>query len=416
MPAHHFSASKSALAQHCRYPFRSDIPRPPYRKRRDALVGIAIHYAIAHTIDTRDTECAFEDVRDDETLSDAEVEKVAATHATWLVQWWAHHSHEGWRAEVAIGFAPVSGLTRVLDTKERRAYDELDDSYVPGTTDIVRYDAETETVYIFDHKSGGGHNLAARPAGENPQLATLAVSFAAHYGAKRAIVGIDKVRPSGVTVDDAPLSPLDLAEHRVWLAEVLAAIPGAEPIKGPHCYSLYCDHCGTCPATRGALAVVAPPNALDADRVHLPIVTNAAEIQSADHARYQYETLRAAQAALAAAWEALRAWADGNGGVPVANGLTWMRRVSARESIDLDVVGATNALEHVLGPAWRTAVEMSTSKTAIERAVRPIALANGTPIAALKRQVIDALRVVGAVTAKQSVSYEEIKATDPDQG
>ncbi len=439
MPAHRFSASASALAEHCLYPFRADIERPKTKRRWHA--NTAIHFAIEQTITTRNTECAFDEPKHpDAILSETDMELVRTTHETWLREWYEHHKHERWTPEFAIGVDPRTRSTMAVPKSHRRRdYTVLGESYVPGTADIVRYDDQTGTVYIADWKSGVSYDLTARPASENKQLATLAFAFASFYGATRAVVAIAKVRPQRVVIDEAEITRLDLEEHRQWLIDVMDRMPNAPPIDGPHCYGLYCEHYGTCPATIGALAKVEPsaadllpsaernieddPEVLPSLRPnphHLPIVSDPNQITSAEHARYQYETLRAAQAAIdsrmAACWDAVRQWADANDGVRLDT-MVWKRVTHPRESIDLATVGATNALEHVLGDAWRTAVEMSTSKAAIEKAVRPIVIecakaGEKITIAGMKRVVLDALRTVGAVKVGTRIAYEEVELAE----
>jgi hypothetical protein len=425
MPAHRFSASKSQLADHCIWWARADTPRAPYqRKQRSALVGIACHFAFAKTTELRDESCHVDElVRDEDSLTDDERETVEVTHNTWLIQWYRHQVAAGivWTPELAIGFDPFTSTTKVVPQNgKHRDYDSLGESFVPGTTDIVRFDNATGTVYVTDWKCSNHWDLAARPAAENKQLATLALAFAYHYGAKRAIVALGIARPSGLIFDEAELTSLDLAEHHQWLTDRMDEMPRAEPVDGPHCFALYCDHYGTCPATKGALAAVAPdPVALLEDKRRLPIIDDPLSFQSPEHARYQYETLRAAQAAIesrmAACWDAVRQYADVNGGVPLPNGMVWKRTIHPRESIELGAVGATNALEYVLGPDhWKKAVEMSATKKSIESAARECAIERATKgekitIKAVKNATLDALRAVGAVKASQTIRYEEVE-------
>lgn len=431
MPQHRFSASSSALADFCLFWAKPSTPRAPYRSRRDGIVGTAIHFAIAHTIMTGDVECAYEEPNhSDKILHEDEVETVRVTHETWVREWYRHHSSEKWTAELAVGIDPVARTAKVVPTPGgHRDYSALGESFVPGTTDLERFDPSTSTVYITDWKSSNVWDLAARPAAENKQLATLAVAFATLYGASRAVVSLGIVRPSRVTIDEAELTALDLAEHREWLAERLRVLPTAEPNEGPHCRALLCSHYGSCPATVGKLAEVEPsaglvvmsPEATGVLKAYgfgrHPIVDDPNAITSAEHARYQYETLRAAQAAvdsrMAACWRATQQWADANGGIPLET-TTWRRVTHPRESIDLAVTGATNALEHVLGPQWRAAVEMSTSKKAIEDAVRPLAIERSATgekvtIKGLKDAVLKALKAVGAVAVSTRVAYEEVE-------
>lgn len=422
MPAHRLSASSTALAEYCLYWARADVERPKTRRRWH--VNTAIHFAIAHTIATRETECAFEDARHpDAILSNEDVEFVRVTHETWLREWYEHHSHEDWKTEVAVGVDPITREVRdVPRNGKHRDYSSLGESFIPGTADIVRFDAATSTVYVLDWKSGVSYDLAARPAVDNKQLHTLAVAFALRYGAKHAEVSIAKVRPSRVAVDEGELTIIDIEEHRLWLIETLERLKEApQAIDGPHCYALFCDHYGTCPATKGKLALVEPSAAVLDDKRHLPIVDDPISIQSVEHARYQYETLRAAQAAveirMAACWNAIRQWADDHGGIPLDKSV-WKRVNQNRESIDLAVVGATNALEHTLGPVWMGAVEMSTSKKLIEDTARGIAVERAKAgekitIKAVKDGVLAALRAVGAVKSTAIVRYEEVEIEAP---
>jgi hypothetical protein len=447
MPSHHFSASKTALAEHCLYSFRADVPRPPKRpQRRDALVGTALHYAIEQTIRTGDKETKLPDWdEEDRILTADEKLHVVQSHETWVGEWWAKHSHEKWVSEIAAGYDPFARQTVHLVGSDHRDYRLLGDTYVPGTVDAAYYSIDSEgngTLYMTDWKSGFGSIDSCAPASENGQLASLSVIQAngSQYAVfpypltqlKRVVVSIVRISPHSLKEDTAELDAFDLAEHRENLKAILLGIPGSQPVPGPHCRDNFCDQFGSCPATAGALAEVVPETdglvgSVALEKRRLPIVLASSEIQDAEHAAYQYRTLREAQAVIetrmAAAWNAIREWADGNGGVPIDESTVWQRRVSPRESIDLTVVGATNALEHALGDRWRTAVEMSTTKAAIETAVRPLvtahnaALENGTKkltIRAMKDSVLDGLRTVGAVKVSQRVSYEECKVEKND--
>jgi hypothetical protein len=434
MPSHHFSASKTALAEHCLYSFRPDVLRPPKRpQRRDALVGTALHYAIEITVRTGNTETRLPDWDNEDWILTADEKlHVVQSHETWVNEWWAKHQDAPWLPEQAGGVDPFTRETVHLGKCDHRDYQLLGDTFVPGTVDAARYDGDSGTLYITDWKSGFGSIDSCAPASANGQLSSLSViqansSAYSVYPLRRVIVSIVRISPHSLKEDTAELDAFDLAEHREKLKAILLAIPGAPPVPGPHCRDHFCDQFGSCPATVGALAEVMPEadgivGSVALEKRRLPIVLASSEIHDAEHAAYQYRTLREAQAVIetrmAAAWNAIREWADGNGGVLVDESTVWQRRVSPRESIDLTVVGATNALEHALGDRWRSAVEMSTTKSAIETAVRPIVAAhnatleNGAKkltIRAMKDAVLEGLRTVGAVKVSQRVSYEECK-------
>jgi hypothetical protein len=139
----------------------------------------------------------------------------------------------------------------------------------------------------------------------------------------------------------------------------------------------------------------------------LPIVGSASAIESMDHARYQYLTLRAAKAAIDQAWEAVRIYADQNDGIELGDGRRYVKIEKTRETIDLEGPQHVAAMKAVLGDDATLAIEVSTSKTAIKDAARAAAKRTGDKIASLERKTLDALRAAGAVKTSTSTTYEE---------
>jgi hypothetical protein len=137
------------------------------------------------------------------------------------------------------------------------------------------------------------------------------------------------------------------------------------------------------------------------------VVTTAAEIEGPDHAAQLYQLVRFAEGRVSAIKTALREFADAHGGVPTGEGRVWIRSERAREAIDLSVPGAYEALTEVLGLRAHEAIEFSTTKAAIETVARELAKERGESIKSVRDRALGALRDVGAVERKTSVTYEE---------
>lgn len=393
MIAHTISGSKVSLAALCGFSARADVPAVERVERKDAEAGNEEHAFIAHTMRTGDDTPR------------------SAKHAVWLAEWWALHSDEGWRPEVAFAFDPETGRGMELPSGEHRDYSACPDGWIPLTADAVRVDGRT--VHVADWKAGFAAHVE-RAAG-NLQLLAGAIAAASVARCNSARVSIAKIGDSDVWVDEAELDAFDLEEGRATIEAIVRAVPGAAPVAGPHCRGKFCDRFGQCPATENALAEVAPE-----DVRRLRIVTSAGEIASPEHAAQLYAALRAATAKINAVWQALRFYTEEHGAIDVGGGTMWGPHASSREAIDLSTRAAIEALKVQLGPAWERAVTLDTSKAAIKRAAAVVqatqkAEPEGTRVAPVETidgittRTVNALRAAGAVTKKTSTKHEEFK-------
>lgn len=417
LPAHRLTCSGLELAMHCAYPFRLDAERVASDEKW--LPNRAMHEAFAATISTRDTACVIHPDLEAQ-LTPGEIAKVRHVHTAWLADWYEEQGRSGWRAEVAFAFNPFGPEHMELEPKHHRDYSDVPTGWVPGTADIVR-----NTRWEDDDLDEGSGEAPAAPerlssvidivdwktgfdppgARGNLQIAGLGLGA----GATRLRGGIAATDEDGVQIEWDTVDGLELEETRERVADIVSAITTAQPRPGPHCRDHFCPSFGVCPATRESLDLVAPEA-----RRRLPIVTRAADIQGPEHAREQYMALREAKALFEhlhkQGFDALLEWADHNGGIPLGNGKTYIRREVSRESIDLTDARAIEVLGRELGDeAFRAAVTHETSKTAIKRAAHLIKAKTGESISNVEKRVLEKLRELGAVRVSVSKQYGEVK-------
>jgi len=394
-PGHMLTASGTALAAKCAYPFRLDAKRA--RDDERWAWNQATHAVLAHTITTKDESLAIPPELEPE-LTDGEIGKVRNVHTAWLSDWWDEQRDGQWEAEVPLVIDPRTGAASRLVRGAHRDYSSAPAGSVPGTADVLR--VTTELADIIDWKSG----FLTPDAVDNAQLKTLGCAT----GAEHVRAGIGRVDEDGVQIEWTEFDALDLFEHRQRLADLVASIPIAEPRPGPHCREMFCESFGLCPATEYALEHVSP----EAKR-RLPVVMTASEIRDADHAAAMYHDIRAAKAALEAiskdAFAALQEWASQHGGVSVGGGKVWIRYQASREAISLDSPGAVEALRRELGDHFEAAVTRETSKAAIKKAARAIKAQTKEPITHVEKRALDALRAVNAVRASTGWTWGERK-------
>lgn len=93
--------------------------------------------------------------------------------------------------------------------------------------------------------------------------------------------------------------------------------------------------------------------------------------------------------------------------IDLGSGMVLAETVTTRE----EVLGATarSVLSEYGEEVVNAAVEISTSKTAVRDAIRPVAKERGVPLAALEREVLGKLRDAGAIAKKTSRTVKEVR-------
>lgn len=238
-----FSASALPLLVQCAHSARPGTWLAADKKNPAASVGDAVHLLSEWHLTGKPTDvaqaCVFESVRP------ADIDRVGRLWGE-LQPWLRDKIRDEGIAEEACGYAPETGLARVLGHCIGRKYREHGqrDNELAGTADIVLVGEDSVTV--LDLKTG-------RSAAESYrwQLRMLGLAAARAHGKGRCTIGI--VRVSEVEIDDSWTEELDASDLEDVAAEVLRVwgeAPTAKPKPGLHCEENYCRARQRCDAYR----------------------------------------------------------------------------------------------------------------------------------------------------------------------
>jgi hypothetical protein len=408
--------SKLGLVRLCVYPWSRQAPAWPKcePKSHDAQFGTAFHRAMALAAVMGISPGLLEQVADEHGLTPSERTKLLGCVEAAIFEVLEHRIEEiEYRAaEVSILYDVAADTARVLPEALER--DQIPEGHIHGTVDLVER-IHGEWV-ISDWKTGG--RSGELDVMSDPQLRTYALMVARAFGAPRVGVVIIHVDEHGVVPDQHMLDGFELHVARAALRADLALVEaGGPPRPGRHCASKYCPIVAECPATLRALAEV--QSSVDAQ---LPMQLLPLDALPEQAARVRVG-IRAVEKQLAYYQAALEAWVDANGSVEIAPGVRYGKiERDGNERIDAEQPGAVAAVRELLGEQADLALEVSTSKAAIERAARARAKALGdTAKGAIKRHtdpVLDRLRSIGAIRqGAPSTRYDEVavKATKKER-
>jgi hypothetical protein len=301
-------------------------------------------------------------------------------------------------AEVAFAYDVETGKVRELGRDIDRQYGKLAPTEIPGSLDFLCMVGDV--LHIDDYKSG---RTEVPPARENLQLHTQALMACRAYGASKARVSLVHIRDDGSTYRDAhDLDAFDLAEvadrlSRLWTRVQIAkkaVAQGKQPDvrEGKHCE--FCPAKNACPAKVAWLVRLGAPQGIE--QRFDALLTGAT-------ARQAYEVYQRAEEVMGAIRGKLYAWARENP-IDLGDGKVFGPTTFERETIDGEV--AWKALESLHGTnvAMR-ACELTTSKAAIERALKEIAPRGS--LAAFKRKALDEIAERGGIEVKVSETIKE---------
>ena len=366
-----FSASKSSLAKHCLWWAREDSPC-------SEAVGSAAS-------DGRERHAAIEQALID-----------GVSHHPYGKAVLADRIFDSVITEIAFEFDCVTGKAAVVDAKDRSYARKSGCVY--GTADAIM---KTKTgVLLVDWKTG---SFPVKAEG-NGQLLTLAVMASSAMVLTDPIsVAIAHVTPDGVTWDIVAVDDIELDSHAEWLKKIPPSIESSQPKPGTHCRGDFCPSYGMCPATNDGAKLVAPTT------LNRKLAATSHEIVNADHAAWQYQMLRQAQAAMNAAWAALTEYAGKTGGVDLPDGSKWGPSTTRRTQIEA-TPRALTAITNAVGVANASnAYSISITRAGIRSAARAKSAETGESIAEIERQIMADLEAVGAVIVNETVTYKESK-------
>ena len=304
----------------------------------------------------------------------------------------------GFSQEEAYAFDVETGAVRYLGANIGRAYTGDPSREVFGSLDVVGM-VDDETVYVADYK--GDHDDSLTPAKANLQLRVGAVFASRHRGVRKAVVEFIHLRDDGTHwCDRDEMDEIDLQvaydELRATWREYHAAKARTE-----HTVTRG-DHCRWCPAFAACPGTLSMTRSLFADADSW---ADRTKVITPEMAAQAYAAVRAAEKAVAKAKEELKRYAE-VGAIPLPGGkaygkVTRENVISAR---------ALPVLLRMFGEeVAQAAGKFSVTSSGITEALRGIAKDRGVPLAALNREVRDAMREAGAYATREIIDEYKVK-------
>jgi hypothetical protein len=366
------TASNLHRLAHCTYWAREDVQWTPIEDSAESIDGTQTH-ALAAGVDVPDAT--------------PRARQLHRSYRQWCADTGAHFDV---RRELVMAYDLASDTARIVESAGERDYSGRRSTEVIGTFDVVG------AGYVDDLKTG-------QPENAHVEQLLLGALCIARHGIHEVGAGFVFLREDRVWRQAYEFDSIELDAFADWLRERDAVTPGSAPNPGSHCR--YCPAAATCPATQQALARVVAETPVLPSPHRLPL--HASEITSPEHAAWTYGQLRAVKQIEAHVWAALRAYAE-RAPIDLGGGRVWGRKTTRRESIELSGVESISALKQSLGERWESACSFEVSKASIARAAR----GGPEPVAKVLRETLAALRAIGAVSVKESVTYDETEAAN----
>ena len=324
------------------------------------------------------------------------------THADAIAGTNAHavleaEARPGELAEQVFALNMATGEARALPRQAHRAYPDLGEHWLFGTCDLLI--VEAERVVVVDWKTGYGYDDSGRnaPAASNLQLGFYSLCAARVYGKDAARVELRFTDTGRIDAADLDILALDAIWARlraIYAAALMSEQSGVPRVRPGDKQCWRCPCFAGCPAQTTLALTLA--NGVDARE--LPTLELTPEAVAKGWAR-----LKQIKAVLNEVERAYRGFASEQS-VQLGSGKVLGAREKSREQLDGKV--ALRVLTDRLGADLaREAVEMETSKAAIERVIKSQAK-KGTAAAEL-RSVLEAIRAADGVTTKTTHSVEE---------
>jgi hypothetical protein len=271
---------------------------------------------------------------------------------------------------------------------------------IPGTADNVGLLGE-DAVIVTDYKSGwAGH---VPPAREHFALKVYALFAARRYGRSRAVIAIIRVPDDGQSrVDRAELDALELDAVEERLVAIVRAVlvERAEYRVGNTVKLAEGEHCRWCPAFAACPAKMALAATLGRGEYDGAIITkeNAAEV---------WVKLQGARAVLDRIEEAVKTLAALQP-IPLGDGRVLAPVEKTRESIS-DADKALAVLRDFDVQVAEDAIERSTSKSAIRRALTRARERKNLKVTAVERELLAQMREAGACRTTRWTHVEPVE-------
>jgi len=303
----------------------------------------------------------------------------------------AHLLPPGARSEVKVAYDVLARTGRIIGQGDGRGYGTLGPFEIAGSIDVLWL--EGDTVVVLDWKTGYND---VDPAERNWQLWGYALAACAAFGKSRARVMIVYTKFKSARPDEYEIDALELADFASRLAalhtrvpELKASLQRGELLDTKE--GNWCRHCPSkhvCPSKNGLLVQFAENG--------LAVVGDAA--MTPERARQAYEQFVRIDQLVADVKKRLNAFVIDNGPIDLGNGRMYGRYHRKGNEV-LDGKAAVRAIREIAGESAKEfeaeAVEVSTSKAAIDRACKALNMPRGT-----KPKIERRIRELGGSTHK----------------
>jgi hypothetical protein len=373
------SGSKMSLARRCLYWAREDVKCPRQESSEAAKIGTNRHAVIESVVRSyliKTTETVHELAE----LWGVDSDTMHVVVLCNLREWLPKHGN----CEVPLAYNPTTWQARRSERGEHRDYSWIADDEIPMTLDYA--DEDNGIVHVWDWKFG--QQTGTEGASTNAQLAIGALAMCRLTGATEARVGLAFVDDDGnARFSVATLDAFDLARIANEVREIWERLHNdPQPNPGPWCRASWCPARSICPATSCAI-------------VSTPAEPLSLTISDSEQAARIHTQLGLAEEFLAQVKRALHGFVREHGAVELSDG----SRLDVVE-VSRETVQATDAVRAaLLSEGLDSALDWSTSKAAIERAIKATA-PRGTA-AKRMRDVMETLQSTGGVKVS---SYDKI--------
>lgn len=397
------SPSKLDLAAQCAYPFNGPVRWPGFDEgsnRTSTNHGRAVHEVAELTGKGEPVDVDAIATKHDLRNKDAATFKACAGV---LVERLAKVRAENWIEaeffELKIAYDVQKNEARVIGKNDRAYKTEQ-----VGMIDWLYFSGGTW--YVVDYKTGRGARQTR--ASDTEQVRFYGIAIRALKGAETVTVQLWHVDDESVWIDSATFHPWDLDDIYREQRDLLERIRTSEPmpVLGAHCRDLYCPIVSQCPAMQAALARIDERVALK-----YPLTT---EFESVEHAAYVWEVADF----ITAAAKQLKACAEASvkaHGRPVRlehyGKLLGMVVHNGNETVECNATTAEILKRH-LGANAKDAIDLSTSKKAIERVAGKVAPKGKK--AQLARSIFEELREAGTLTRRSDWTEVGLIEAGPD--
>lgn len=333
---------------------------------------------------------------------------------------------EGWVSEPAYAYDVVKRTARFIGLNIGRNYGDVSSTEIPLSLDVINA-KNGIPLTVYDYKTGRGHDSYAPAPEKNWQLKLGALVLTQQASEHDCMVGLIHIHDDGTHTKKEHLLTNDGLGHAANEIERVSGVVkelrqlvanGGTPSvnEGPHCD--FCPAKLACPAKVGLIKLLAdaPERAVDLLRIGTPsplagddVKQQVLSLLTKENAAQAYTVARRISRVSGQIMSALAAYASTDP-IDVAPGVAYGKHSFASDEID--GACAYQSAKNILGEdSARVAVEMTTSKAAIDRAVRDAkerGAWSGTLVDG-KRAVLEAVSKMGGISQVQKTKVEEFK-------